>query len=250
MNPFIHTTHDGVKYALNNTIDLISASIISDGVFEKNNIDFSSKILDKCENGIVIDVGANLGSYTIPLAKKYSNFNFYCFEVQRLVYLQLCANVFLNGLQNVFVHHVAMSNENNVKSIKTLDVSNTTNAGGCSISDVARNLRQDNESLYSQVDLIQYRSLDYFNYDNVRLIKIDVEGMERTVLEGAINTINRNNQPPLMFEVWSGDWFRSESKKVFELLSYLNYNHVVQVQFDDYIAFQDQDQAHYFLANE
>lgn len=246
--PFIHTTQDDIKYALLSNLDYISSRIIADGTFDKINLDCTTELLAHVEPGLVLDIGANIGSYTIPLAKQHTQFVFHTFEVQRFVHLQLCTNIFINGLDNVHVHHNAISNENKKEVIRTLNI-NCTNVGGCSISETARSLRGDADSIYSQHDLIDFKTIDSFDFNNVRLIKIDVEGMEREVLEGAAETIQRNNHPPVLFEAWSGTWFQQEYHKIFQALQQLEYNYIVRIQDDDFVAFQDQAQADLFGIN-
>ncbi len=47
---------------------------------------------------------------------------------------------------------------------------------------------------------VQTKPLDEFNFKDVGLIKIDVEGAEDAVLDGAINTI-KNNMPVIIIEL-------------------------------------------------
>jgi FkbM family methyltransferase len=49
--------------------------------------------------------------------------------------------------------------------------------------------------------IINIETLDSFNIDNVSFIKIDVEGHERKVLEGCINTIYKY-KPTILIEIW------------------------------------------------
>jgi hypothetical protein len=49
---------------------------------------------------------------------------------------------------------------------------------------------------------VSVMKLDDFNINNISLIKIDVEGHELQVIKGAIETLKRNNYPPILFECW------------------------------------------------
>jgi hypothetical protein len=64
--------------------------------------------------------------------------------------------------------------------------------------------------------------LDSMQYEKVRLIKIDVEGHELSVLLGAEHTLRENNYPPIIFEAWT--WkFPEKRKALFNHLEGLGY---------------------------
>jgi FkbM family methyltransferase len=48
---------------------------------------------------------------------------------------------------------------------------------------------------------VELRTLDSYELGGVRLIKIDVEGHEQSVIRGATKTISDNNQPSLIIEI-------------------------------------------------
>ena len=57
----------------------------------------------------VVDGGANIGAFTIPLAKKVGEHGqVYAYEAQRIVSQMLNANVALNELSNVHAFHRAL----------------------------------------------------------------------------------------------------------------------------------------------
>ena len=87
----------GHQYLVFKGNDLIS-NAMKQGGYEIEVFALSQKLLEKHKDGVVLDIGANLGSFTIPLAKTNPHLTFHSFEVQRVIYYQLCANVFINGL--------------------------------------------------------------------------------------------------------------------------------------------------------
>jgi MoaA/NifB/PqqE/SkfB family radical SAM enzyme len=49
---------------------------------------------------------------------------------------------------------------------------------------------------------------------------ISVEGFEKEVLEGALETLNKNNYPPILFESW-GNWKEGVDKIKADLFIFL-----------------------------
>jgi hypothetical protein len=66
---------------------------------------------------------------------------------------------------------------------------------------------------------IETRTLDSFNFDKVDLIKIDVEGLELSVLDGARETIGKFH-PKIILETHTKELY----KKSIEFLKDFNYN--------------------------
>ena len=78
------------------------------------------------------------------------------------------------------------------------------------------------------------KTLDSFELNNIGFIKMDVEGFEKEVLMGAIQTLKRSNYPNILFECW-GEWKEREGvpaikikKELFEYLESFGYK-IIQV---------------------
>ena len=135
---------------------------------------------------IVIEVGANIGVHTIPLAQKVGpNGKVIAIEAQPAIHHYLCANIALNGLFNVTTHGCGCGAAHKTMSIPNINYAAPVlnNFGGISLAD------GDSSGV-----LVQVAPLDELIGDlpKVDLIKIDVEGMEYDVIQGAIKTINRH----------------------------------------------------------
>lgn len=142
---------------------------------------------------IVIEVGANIGVHTIPLAQKVGKAGrVIAIEAQPAIFHYLCANIALNGLFNVTTHDCGCGAAYKTMSIPNINYSAPlmNNFGGVSLG----------EERSSGV-LVQVAPLDELigNLPKVDLLKIDVEGMEYEVIESAIKTINRH-RPPMYVE--------------------------------------------------
>jgi hypothetical protein len=60
---------DDANYLLFSTSDVISNTLFKFGKWEDHLLKISKFILDGVDRPLVLDVGANLGAYSIPLAK-------------------------------------------------------------------------------------------------------------------------------------------------------------------------------------
>ena len=188
---------------------------------------------------LVLDIGANLGAYAIPLGKAIdaSKGVIYAYEPQRIVYYQLCGNIFLNSLDNVLAFCMAIGDTDGLINIPALDFNKTTNVGGFSLVDDIRTktgyvvLQNDKPSIETQIS-----RLDSIRFPKAPcLIKIDVEGYDLKVLTGGVNLLESGNFPPLLFEAWNFDWFKDEKDKLFEFLHRLGYE-ITAIFSDDYVA--------------
>jgi FkbM family methyltransferase len=219
--PEIHLATDGdLNYALFKHHDIVSNAVRTGG-YETELQELSNDLLVQHTDGIVIDIGANLGSYVVPLAKRNAHLQFEAFEPQRVVYYQLCANTFLNRLSNVYAHNVGLSNEQRITSYVLPNYAEETNIGAFSIDFDTRlkDYEVKSEGVTERMIIIP---LDSMQYEKVRLIKIDVEGHELQVLQGAEHTLRENNYPPIIFEAWT--WkFPEKRQAVFAHLEGLGY---------------------------
>ena len=154
--------------------------------------------------GTIIDAGANLGAISIALARRLPpGFTFHCFEIQRIVFYQLCGNVIINGFENIHAHHVGLGEIEGTVSIPRPDYATDANFGAVSASEAVRLHRQGVATdSGGATEPVQIRTLDSFAYPDVRLIKADVEGMELEILKGGGETLARCGHPPLLLEIW------------------------------------------------
>ena len=144
----------------------------------------------------VIEVGANIGALSVPIATKLDTLGrrLMVIEPQTVIFQNLCANLALNGLFNVMAANVAVSDMPGSLYFRVPDYRCAgSNFGGVSLCPDAH---PDNGPLMQQVRAERLDDLVPEDFD-VGLVKIDVEGFELKVLEGAANTIARHR--PLLY---------------------------------------------------
>ena len=159
----------------------------------------------------ILDIGANIGVFTIPFSKFVGDTGkVFAFEVQKLFFQVLTANVALNSLKNVFTYNFAVSNK--VDTIELLDQRVDIPLSNCQLSLLAPS-NEDQKVKVKQIVLDEF-------YDEKRLdiMKIDVEGMEYEVIEGAKKLIEKF-RPILYVE----NDRKEKSEALIELIQSLNY---------------------------
>ncbi|MCP5156119.1 MAG: FkbM family methyltransferase [Ectothiorhodospiraceae bacterium] len=135
-----------------------------------------------------VEAGANVGAHTLGLARAVGvDGRVVAFEPQPLIHRLLEANVVLAATANVEVHGAAVGRAPGTLRVPPLDYSVPGNFGGVSL--VADDAGV--EVTVCTVDGLRLARCD--------LLKADVEGMERDVLDGAARTIERH-RPVLYLE--------------------------------------------------
>jgi len=135
----------------------------------------------------VVEVGANIGTHTVELSRLVGpTGSVHAFEPQRLVFQCLCANLALNQCSNVFGYQAGVGDHRGEIYVPRLSYESSNNFGGLSLSTA----QTDGERVALQrIDDLELPGCDF--------LKIDVEGMECQVLDGARETIGKHR--PIMY---------------------------------------------------
>lgn len=194
------------KFIANKNDMYVGKALIKYGEFSYLEMDAFKKICDPGD--VVVEVGANIGSHTVGLAKIVGNEGrVLAIEAQPTIFQNLCGNISINSLTNVDCLNIAVSNRNGSIKIPFYDYSKKGNFGGISMG---------HSDTGSEVEMKKLD--DVFSYNRLKLLKVDVEGMEKEVLEGAVNVI-RDFKPILYVE---NDRVK-ESKELIEYIFHLGY---------------------------
>jgi FkbM family methyltransferase len=149
---------------------------------------------------VAIDCGANIGVHTIDWARSMTGWGSVIgIEAQERIYYALAGNIAINNCFNAIAVHGAVSSESGVMQIPTPNYLVPGSFGSLELRQ-----RSGNEDIGQTIDygnLVNVRKLALDEYDlpRVDLIKIDVEGMELEVLQGAARSIERS-RPVMLIE--------------------------------------------------
>ena len=179
----------------------------------KNTLDFwtvwksyeeetTNYLLEKSNSGYFIDVGANIGRYSVLMAKK--GWNVIAFEPVKSTFNQLKTNLTLNDL-DAELYNMGLGEKKEEISIY-YDREKHAEAS------IIKDSQKESEKIY--IDRLD-NLINLFPKENV-ILKIDVEGFGSQVLKGAINFI-RKTRPTIIIEIWEKE---NESIKLLSDLGY------------------------------
>jgi FkbM family methyltransferase len=155
-----------------------------------------------------IDIGAHIGFYSILLSNDFEEL--YAFEPSTFQFEWLEKNICRNGLSNINRFKIGIGDSIDDKNIHVL-----SGDGGLNTFDMR--IATTNVSL--DVYKCPIRPLDFFNIKDIDLIKIDVEGLEEAVLNGALDSI-KNYRPIILIEVWEDSARRDTISNILVDLNY------------------------------
>jgi len=185
-------------------------------IFEKNQILFFKSVIEK--NNFVVDVGANIGFYTMLFSKIVSDTGkVFAFEPEKNNFQKLLLNT--KFLKNVQCVNAAISD-------KTCTLKIYPSEFGLNVD--FRTYPTKNSD--SPIDTVNAYSLDDFlslnKISKVDFIKMDIQGYEYYALIGMTNTLKNNTNIKLFMEFWPYGIQKTgiQPIQIINLLKDLNFN--------------------------
>jgi len=170
---------------------------------------YVKNILDVKKRDIFVDVGAHIGTYTIPIAKKVGeNGKVISFEPHPKSIDLLERNIALNQINNVVLIKKPVSDS--IKKV-LFRLSKDPPTSGIETDD-------KNESVIEMEAIDLDTALSEQNLTKIDWLKIDVEGKELDVLKGSKNIL-KNFSPKLIIEMFNKETIK-ESIKILESEGY------------------------------
>ncbi len=191
---------------------IVPIEILNFDFYEKEEINLILKLIK--ENSVILDIGANIGWYSLKIAKNINNVRILAFEPIPKTFKYLKENMYLNQVSGIKALNYGFSDEE--KNI----VFYYYPEGSCNASAVNLSGRKDVDKITCKLT-----TLDKFtkNEDiSIDFIKCDVEGSELFVFKGGIETIKRDK--PIIFTELLRKWAAKFNYHPNEVISLLKEN--------------------------
>ena len=182
--------------------DTVSSQILQMGNWEEDEtsnlltaLTFYSSIKQlKREEIYVLDIGSNIGWYTLFLAKY--GYNILSFDVSNVNNYILKKNYCLNRELNITIINKGLYSDEKICDLYV----NTSNLGDglvfCDYQENLNNLNKTGAALLTKLSNFE----SFLLKKNLALIKIDVEGSEGKAIEGGIKLITKHHVPFIFLE--------------------------------------------------
>lgn len=184
----------GLCYQVPSFFEPIAYGLFNEGIYEPLTIETIVQHLP--ENGVFVDVGANIGSISLPVAARRPDVTVISVEADSNIFEYLQKNIASNNLPNVKAHRVLLggSYQRSVYFYKAPPEK-------FGMGSIGRQFFSEPVRL-SQFTLSQLLQKEGLPYPDV--VKIDVEGAEYDVILGARSLCEA--RPPSVFIIEFMDW--------------------------------------------
>jgi FkbM family methyltransferase len=200
----------------------IDNRIIAGAPFEIEQLKYAREAIQKHDIDLVIDIGANIGLYSVLLGLMPQVKTVLAFEPVRRNYAQLMGNVFVNGLTLKVDATRAALGASAGQSVIHIDP-RSTGISRISLENTAR--KADVFQEHEQIEIVTFDSICGLR-GRKAFVKIDVEGSAAAVLLG-MKTFNIANSVVLQVELSD-----SERDAVLALLSEQGFTKLREIDAD------------------
>jgi FkbM family methyltransferase len=174
------------------------------------------------EGDVFFDIGANVGAYSLVASKFFNRkIKVYAFEPGFPTFVQLCKNMLLNGCQESIVPlQIALSDKTIVDNFNYHDLI----PGGAlhAFGEAIDNKGNVFKPVFKQ-PILSYRIDDLVKQFEIQIpnhIKIDVDGLEFSILEGSDETLSNPLVRSILVELEEGG---EEANQIIEFLARKNF---------------------------
>ena len=163
--------------------DWMGLSINRDKIWEPHITNFLKRNLTP--SSILVDAGSNYGWHSI--VSSFLCTSVYSFEPQIYIYNIQMENILENNILNIQCYNYALGDINGIREMTPIDYAGSS----INMGDLGLGLGGEK---------IEVKTLDSFGINKIDFVKMDVQGYEKYVLQGASQTILLN-KPTLIIEI-------------------------------------------------
>lgn len=191
----------------------VGSQILETGAYDPAEVDLVLQLLARRRAGwgdgvVAMDCGANIGVHTIAWARAMQGWgSVIAIEAQERIFYALAGNIALNNCFNARAFHTAVGAAAGTMRIPVPDYQLPGSFGSLELR-AGPNTENIGQAIdYSDAAMVEIRctSIDAIGLQRLDMLKIDVEGMEAEVLDGAIRTLTRL-RPTIMAEHIKSGW--------------------------------------------
>lgn len=187
---YAYSEIDGKKYIIQSFGDIQQSYWANGRYYEEDMVRFIKENYSE-KGGTFVDIGSSIGNYTMVFSQLADVV--YSFEPITTTYFHQALNLLINKIDNVHMYNIGLGNECGLTNMWIDDLSKASGGGV---------IQEDGEYV------INITKLDLFNIEDVRVMKIDIEGHEIEAMKGAVETIKKC-KPDLFIEC-STETFRQQ----------------------------------------
>jgi FkbM family methyltransferase len=194
--PRIINTRIGLQLKVPSLIDSIGYELFINGIYEAKLVNYLIRAIP--QNGVLIDVGANIGAISTMVAFRRKDIKVHAFEASPFIFNFLKVNKELNKLENLYIYNFAVHNTDG-EPMNFYAPADQFGKGSFS------------QTYTNKAESVTTQSLDTFLLQNditPDIIKVDVQGYEINVFQGMQSFItSAAKKPDIIFEF--EDWAES-----------------------------------------
>jgi FkbM family methyltransferase len=187
------------------------------GAYEPEELDMVSRLMSYMPEGTFLDIGANLGWYSLNVRKQYPSAQIYAFEAVPNIFKRLKKNLEWNKIEDIYCIDRGVFKENTTLPFY-FDCVETSSSSMADLREHPETERVDCK-VGRLDDLVQE-----YHIASVDFIKCDVEGSELFVYQGGQESI-RQHKPVIFSEMlrkWSAK-FGYHPNDIIDLLQGMGY---------------------------
>jgi FkbM family methyltransferase len=199
--PFIKSIHfkgEDILFSITSKLELWRAN--ASYKREPITVDWICNYID--DNEIVMDVGANVGAYSLLIAKLKKNSIVYAIEPESSNFYALNRNIISNKLQERIIPLCVALGEQN--TINSFFISHSEPGAACHGLDAPISEGVDFIPKHVQ-GIAEYRLDDLvkeLRYKHINHLKVDVDGFEDRLIAGGRKLLNNSNCKTVLIEVY------------------------------------------------